>query len=199
MSTIVFPTLPGLEWSVNRTPVFATEIKSGENLREVSAPLYKNGLYEYDMSYAFLREGPGFAELTEIQSLFLAMRGSYDDFLFTDPNDNSATDVQIGTGNGTNTTFILARNTGPSNFEAIGRLNSLTNIKVNNVVVDSSDYNFSAPNIIIFDTAPVNGEVVTATFTYYFVCRFNEDAHEYEEFCHKLYNLKNLTLRSVFV
>jgi hypothetical protein len=197
MSTIVFPALPGLSWSVYRKPTFATIVRKSDSNREVTAKMNSRCFYEFELNYEFLKFKNGATDLTQIQSLFLKMRGDYDTFLFEDPNDKSVTLSQIGTGNGTNRVFVLGRNTGPSFFEAVGYLNTITGVYLNGVLQSGGSYTFTAPNIITFNTAPGNGVVVTATFTYYYVCRFKDNLHQYEQFMNHLMKLRSVKFKSV--
>lgn len=197
MSSIVFPALPGLEWSVTRRPTFVSLQRSSDSLREIYDAAQTRCLYEFELSYSFLRNKNGATDLQQIMGLFLTMRGDYDTFLFEDPNDKSATAVQIGTGNGTNKAFTLGRNTGPSNYEAIGYLNTLTGVYLNGTLQSGANYSFVAPNIINFNTAPGAGVVVTATFTFWYVCRFLSASHSYEQFLYNLHTLKSCKFKSV--
>lgn len=197
MSSLVFPALPGLSWSVMRTPTFSVQVRTSDSQRETATIIMDKCYYSIELSYEMLRQGGTYDELQQIEGLFLTMRGSYDNFKFDDPNNNTVMNGVIGTGNGTNKAFVLARNTGPSYYEAIGLVNQIANVKINGVTINPADYSLSLPNVIVFDTAPPNGHVVTATFTYYYLCRFGEDQHEYEQFMYRLYQLNQMTLKTV--
>lgn len=197
MSSIVFPALPGLEWSVVRKPTFVSLSRSSDSLREIYDAAQTRCLYQFELSYSFLRNKNGATDLQQIMGLFLTMRGDYDTFLFEDPNDKSATLSQIGTGDGSNKAFTLGRNTGPSNYEAIGYLNTLTGVYLNGTLQPGSNYQFVAPNVILFNTAPGAGVVVTATFTFWYVCRFLDDSQNYNQFLSNLYELKSCKFKSV--
>jgi hypothetical protein len=64
-------------------------------------------------------------------------------------------------------------------------------------LVDPADYTVTMPNVVAFDTAPPVGSAATASFNFYFVCRFVEDASEYTKFMDKLWNLSELGFRSI--
>jgi hypothetical protein len=54
--TAIFPTLPGLGWSVSKTPRFATRIQravSGRELRVVEQP---NPIWTWTLTYTLLRD-----------------------------------------------------------------------------------------------------------------------------------------------
>ena len=53
-----------------------------------------------------------------------------------------------------------------------------------------------APSVT-FATAPAAGVAVTADFDWYFLCRFDDDSEDVEEFMATLYTLQSLKLRTV--
>lgn len=113
MSNAVFPVLPGLKWGVVRHPSFSTTKKKAVNGREYRAANMIYPEYVYKLSYEFLRDlRSGVDELRTLEGFFLSRYGSYDSFLWTDPDDNSVTAQQIGTGDGTTTAFQLVRSWG---------------------------------------------------------------------------------------
>lgn len=67
----------------------------------------------------------------------------------------------------------------------------------NGTLVNFADYALSAPNEVIFDSAPANGHALTVSTSYFFQCRFEEDEQEYEEFMQNLYTLQSCTFRSI--
>jgi len=60
----------------------------------------------------------------------------------------------------------------------------------------ASEVSITLPNQIVFATAPASGVVVTADFDYYFVCRFDDDKLETNEFAQRLYELQKVTFSS---
>lgn len=64
-------------------------------------------------------------------------------------------------------------------------------------LVNAADYTVTMPNVVAFDTAPADGSTAYASFHFYFVCRFVEDASEYTKFMDKLWNLNELSFRSL--
>lgn len=192
-----YPVLPGLGFSVIRRPVFGSLIRTSPSLREVGSLKVSSPLKEFELTYEVLRASASLPELQQLEELFLLSRGSYDYFLFTDPIDNAVTASQIGTGDGTNTTFVLGRNVGPSYYEAISYLDQLTSLTLAGSAVDPSAYTFVAPNILQFNTAPAAGQVLLAGFTHAYLCRFSEDEITYEQFCSNLYSVGSVKLKQV--
>lgn len=197
MSSLVFPTLPGQSWSVVRQPLFSVTLRQAPNFREAREIIMTQCFYEFELSYDMIRNKSGYTELDQIAGLFLTMRGGYDYFRFTDPNDFSITAGSLGIGDGINKVFIFARATGPSYYEAIGYLNTLTGVYINGVLQSPSSYVITQPNVLTFNSAPANGATITATFTYYFLCRFLDDSQQYDQFCSTMYELNQVRLKSV--
>ena len=62
---LIFPTLPGLAWSVTKTPTFQTRIQRAASGRESRALDYPYPLWQFALVYDFLRDDPaaGYDEL----------------------------------------------------------------------------------------------------------------------------------------
>lgn len=60
-------------------------------------------------------------------------------------------------------------------------------------------YEITLPNMVTFDVAPDVGAPITASFQYYFVCRFMEDQMDFEKFADKLWNLQQCEFRSLII
>src|SRR3984957_9762470 len=117
--TAIFPTLPGLGWSVSKAPRFATRIQravSGRELRVVDQP---NPIWTWTLTYSMLRDahdtraasgsGVGYDELRTLVGFFLQQQGAFQPFLFDDPTDDTASAQALGTGDGSATVFRLLR------------------------------------------------------------------------------------------
>jgi hypothetical protein len=61
----------------------------------------------------------------------------------------------------------------------------------------SSGWTLTAPNSLVFATAPASGAAIAASFAYAFVCRFDDDAAEFEQAMQNLWRLDSLKFRSV--
>lgn len=64
-------------------------------------------------------------------------------------------------------------------------------------LVDPADYTITLPNLLVFDTAPADDVIVSASFQFYFACRFVEDQMDFEKFMDKLWNLQQCNFKSV--
>src|SRR6516164_543651 len=108
---LVFPTLPGLAWSVTKTPTFQTRIQRAASGRELRALDYPYPLWQFALVFDFLRDNPtaGYDELRTLMGFFMLCQGAFGTFLFQDPSDFQVSGQQIGTGNASTSIFQLQR------------------------------------------------------------------------------------------
>jgi uncharacterized protein (TIGR02217 family) len=213
--TAIFPTLPGLGWSVSKAPRFATRIQravSGRELRVVDQP---NPIWTWTLTYSMLRDehdtraasglGFGYDELRTLMGFFLQQQGAFQPFLFDDPTDDTVSAQAIGTGNGSTTVFQLVRSMGVAlpggGFaEPITAPNVVSAIYFDGIVQSASEYGVDpTTGLITFTAPPPAGQLITADFTYYFRVRFADDTADFENFLYQLWALKQVKLQSVFV
>jgi hypothetical protein len=94
LTMLVYPTLPGLTYTVLKAMDFDTLSNSSPNKYEVRLPQTINPLWSWELIYDFIRDLPfgSFTTVSELRTLldfFLFQSGSAGDFLFLDPDDNS--------------------------------------------------------------------------------------------------------------
>ncbi len=213
--TAIFPALPGLGWSVSKTPRFATRVQravSGRELRVLDQP---NPIWTWTLTYSMLRDkndtrapsgpGAGYDELRTLMGFFLQQQGSFAPFLYDDPTDDQATAQPIGTGDGSATSFQLVRTMGVSlpggGFsEPVTAPNTLSAIYFNGVRQSASAYSLDpSTGLVTFVAPPPASQLVTADFSYYFRVRFADDSADFENFLYQLWALKQVKFQSVFV
>lgn len=113
MSNEIYPTLPGLTFGVQRNVLAPpVTIKTTPSQREYRARDATLPRYRYTLGYEFLRSAAAWAELQTLVGFFNRHGGSFDDFLFEDPDDHTATAAAFGIGDGTTTAFQLLRSFG---------------------------------------------------------------------------------------
>src|SRR6185312_5149809 len=107
MSNSIFPTnIRGLSIQTVKTPEFRNipqEAPNGYTTRVANAA---NPIWHFHLEYNYIYDGylspnnmQSYAPYTDIQYFmgwFMAMRGTFDDFLFTDPTDFSAGGIRGG-------------------------------------------------------------------------------------------------------
>ena len=202
---LIFPTLPGLAWSVTKSPTFQTRIQRAVSGRELRALDYPFPLWQFTLVFDLLRDKPaaGYDELRTLMGFYMLCQGAFGTFLFPDPSDDRVTGQQIGTGDATTTVFQLRRTMGAElpggGFpEPIVAPNVVEAIYLDGIVQDSADYSVDpSTGLVTFTMAPHSGLIVTADYSYYFRCRFIDDSYAFENFMYQLWRLKKLTFISV--
>jgi len=203
VSTEKLPLAPGLTWSVHVAPKFNTRVAGHVSGREIRTAWQQYAIYDFTLSFDVLN-GDAAQEIQTLMGFFLARQGQYDTFLLdlgavTQNSADSYVTLGVqGVGDGVSTVFPLMRTVGGTS-EPVGYVFSadLAAVYVAGVLQDPMSYSYATPNILTFNTAPTSGSQITATFRYYFVCRFAADAQDFEEFMANLWTLHELKLISV--
>jgi uncharacterized protein (TIGR02217 family) len=205
--TAIFPVLPGLGWSVTKTPRFTGRIQNAVSGRELRVLDQLNPIWTWTLTYSLLRDkwdaraaigpGIGYDELRTLAGFFLQHQGTFRPFLFDDPTDNIVTDQILGTGDGGVRAFQLVRSMGGF-AEPITAPNVVSAIRFNGVRQGPAGYAVdSETGLVTFATPPPASHVIAADFTYRFRVRFAEDSAEFENFMYQLWQLKQIKLQSV--
>ena len=203
VSTEKFPLSAGLTWSVHVAPKFKTRVADHVSGREIRTAWQQYALYDFTLTFDFLR-GDSTQEIQTLQGFFMARQGQYDTFLLDlgavtqNTADSHVTMGAQGTGDGVTTIFTLMRAVGEA-AEPVGYVfgADLSAVYVAGTLQDPASYSFSSPNTLTFNTAPASGSQITASFRYYFVCRFAADTQDFEEFMANLWTLHELKLVTV--
>src|SRR4051794_4732760 len=205
--TAIFPTLPGLGWSVTKTPRFAGRVQNAISGRELRVLDQANPIWTWTLTYSLLRDkwdvraaagpGIGYDELRTLAGFFLQQQGTFRPFLFDDPTDNAVADQVVGTGDGSTRAFQLVRSMGGF-AEPITAPNVVSGVRCNGMRQHSASYTIDGETgLITFTTPPAAGQVVVTDFTYRFRVRFAQDSAEFVNFMYQLWQLKQIKLQSV--
>jgi uncharacterized protein (TIGR02217 family) len=199
VSLPTFPILPGQGWSVVKTPTFSTRVASHSSGREARVGLYAHALFAFDLTFDALDSSGANAglqaqSLQTLMGFWLSCGGQLGAFLYADPTDNAATNQVIAIGDGSSTTFTFGRAIG-GYFEPVSYVTSVSNVTISGVATTA--YTWTAPNTIVFATAPASGAAIAASFAYAFQCRFLDDQAEFENFMSGLWRAKSLKFRQV--
>lgn len=206
MSEEVFPTLPGLTYSVVKSTNWATRFQRSVSGIERRTTDYNNPIWNFTLILSLLRDFPygSYDPVTELRTLmdfYNSRQGAFDTFLYTDLSDDRVMTQQIGVGDGTNLIFQLVRQLTPGGFiENIIAPNAIENLYDNGTPISSADYtvNFDT-GVVTFGAghAPAATHIITWTGTFYFRVRFTNDNMDFEEFYHNFWELKQLKLTSI--
>lgn len=199
MSDAVFPSLPGITWSIVKTPVFSTAIKKAKSGREDRIAYYDAPMCRWSIPFAFLRDrmttqNPSgvYAELKRLMGFFYARRGRFDSFLFEDYTDHIATDQGFGTGDGHTRTFQLGRSMGAQFFEPIENIKGGPVVKISGV--PTTAFTLGSTGIVTFSTAPAAGAALTWTGEFYYRCRFDTDEQDFTQMMHNIWEIDELPI-----
>lgn len=183
MSDAVFPTLPGLSWSVFKEPRLNSKVQTAADLSELRLQLASTPVYKVRLTYDVLRDTALHDELRTLGGFFLARGGKYDSWLFSDPSDSNVSQQVFGYGDGVTANFSLIRSFGEFN-ERVSNVNAITSVRVANT--PTSSYTVSA-GVVTFDSPPESAAVLDWTGSYYYRCRFAQDSQEFENFMRRLW------------
>ena len=214
----IFPALPVVGFPVRKSPIFtAWEHKSVSGMQyQTARQIYPN--WDFQLQYgdsAWLREqtqnnpiytaNSPFREFEAISQLFLSCLGSYGEFWYDDPEDNSRAGQVIGLGDGSTTIFRIMRTWG---FGPLARLEPVGGVSLgqpitvyfNNVSQSSSLYTITndlTGSHLNFSSAPGAGVVITMDFSFYFRCRWKDDNQQYDQWATNLWQYGHCEFRSV--
>ncbi len=194
----VFPAVPTLGWSVHYSPIFSTGAALHVSGREVRAAKYVSPLWEIELNFDLLRVVSPNTELEEVIGFFEDCAGEATSFYFEPPTLSPLAAQAIGIGDGSTTTFPFTVSLGAATLSPAG-VATVSAVYLNGAA-QSSGYVVNATPLapsVTFATAPASGVAVTADFHWYFLCRFDDDSEDLEEFMAALYALRSLKLRTV--
>jgi len=205
MSSAVFPTLAGIGWDIERSPEWNTTVQENSSGLETRIPKQTYPRYVWSLTFDVLRQGVvhgvAYAEFAQLMGFYNARQGRFDSFLYTDVDDNAATNQVIGAGDGTTKTFQLVRAFGGF-VEPVLAPNVVSAVKLNGVTQSGGAYTVSnwgatTPGVVTFTTAPAAGVSVSASFTYYWPCRFDDDSVLFAKFMSAMYSGRKLSFKSL--
>lgn len=216
MSNSIYPSLPGLTYSVFKTPEFSTLVQRSVAGLEVRIAQMRNPLWTFKLQYEFLRDGLNPSELKTLLGFFLARQGNYDDFLFSDPDDNGVSNQQLeltqdAAGNWVSPIARVMGYAADTFAEDIVALDPVNNSGIQVwddgvLKLRNSDYVVQGPGLALpsgsrsglyvkwTDYTPTGP--VTASYEFFFRVRFKEQSTEFEKFMDLLWANQQVELVS---
>lgn len=214
----IFPPLPA-GFPIKVSPLMDTTVGTVKSLREMRVPNRVFPLWDIEILFEELRDKTQnqqpyvpFAAYTQYEQLveyWLMMYGQTNVFAFDCFWDNSRLNQPIGTGDGVASAFTIYRTwsagaagTGVKNIAPVGAVNTVFEVRLDNVVVDPTLYYTSGNTIFFIDATgapspPGVGVVISMTFSFYYLCRFVEDEQDFEEFSLNRWTVRSLKFRAV--
>ena len=202
----VYPTLPGLAYSVLWEPQFSNmpTAKSASGA-ELDLGLASTPLHLFTLTYNFLRDRFGETEFKALMGFFLAAGGNLGRFLFKNPDDCCVKQQFIATTDGSAHTWQLVRTFGDglnSATEPVGYvdLTQPFNVYLDGVLQPADTYSVAttAPvnQVLDFNGTPSAGQKITVDMTYFYYCKFSTANLSFEKFMNQLWQLKKIELQS---
>ena len=174
--------------------MWATQSADSASGRQYTTGKMLYPLWKFKLPYEVIRDQVGAADLATLVGFINARRGRLDDFLYLDPGDNTATAQAFGTGDGTTKTFQLLRTYGGVN-EPIGGCNTGTAVIYVNGTPTAVTFD-SSQSIVTFATVPSVAAALTWSGTFYFRCRFTNDAQTFKNMMQGLWNNGGIEFRT---
>jgi uncharacterized protein (TIGR02217 family) len=195
----VFPALPGQGWSVKETPTNSTLIAAHASGREVRSALWVNPLRQFEFVFDGLASNAAYPGLYArskqmLLDVYVAAQGQFGTFIYTNPSDCTAKGAALGTGDGSTTAFAARRQL-IATWEPVPAVTYLDAVYLDGA--PQSGWSLRPPASIVFAAPPAAGLVVTADFSFGWVCRFLTDALEFEEFMSNLHTVRSVKARQV--
>lgn len=192
MSNAIFPTLAGLGWNILKVPEFNTKVQRSVNLSELRASFSNAPIYNYTLHFDLLRDDVTHNEVKNLIGFFLARYGSWDSFLYSDPDDSEVAGQALGIGDGAETAFQLVRSYG-AQTENVCNIETITEVTVANT--PTGNFTASSTGLITFTAAPAANAVIAWTGSYYHRCRFTADTQDFNQFMRQLWEVRSLEFR----
>ena len=196
MSQAIFPKLPGLTWGITRTPVWSTQVQTSSSGREMRAAYWSYPIWRYSLKYELLRADAR-QELQQLVGFFNARKGSFENFLFDDPDDNKAVEQAFGVTVAGHLHYQLARSYGGV-IEPVLAPKPGAVLKANGTVLNPGEhYTLGDDGRVTLNVAPAPGYVLTWTGGFWWRCRFTDDSTSFEQFMHRLWSAQRIEFQTV--
>ena len=145
-----------------------------------------------------LRSDAAHLEMQAIAGFYASMGGRATPFWFAPPNLSNVTGQLLGQGDGTTTSYRFTLTIGERFDRGRRRLQRLRRLSRRRPAAhDGWSFSSAYPPTVTFVSAPPAGAVVSADFGALWLCRFADDALDFEEFMTMLFELRTLRLTAV--
>jgi uncharacterized protein (TIGR02217 family) len=197
----VFPNLPGQTFMVNKGPSWTSTVKKAASGRLVRGSLQSAPIWQFKVAYEYLRDrAPTTSELRNLLAFFNGQQGQFGSFYFLDPYDNAVAGQEVAVADGVSTSYQLSRTVGLGTaypfVEPVYGVVGVPQVFLNGVQATSAGA--GAFGTVSFPTAPAQGQVITWTGQFYFLCHFTQDTLQPAQMVKDLWSLDDgLTFESL--
>ena len=133
-------------------------------------------------TFSISLKGRSDTDIDEIWAFYKAREGSYDTFYFVNPNENPVSGEDVGTGDGTTTSFTLDNFPLPSGEPTAVTVGGSAQVEGVNYTVTR------ATGVLAFTSVPGPGDAISATYNFARSVRFMDSQLSRELFNYKVYN-----------
>ena len=135
MGNLVYPVLPGLTFGNTRSPGYNTGLQAALSGKESRIAYQQYPLMTFELQYELLRDYVTVSDLKALSGLFMACKGKWDTFLFSDPAFNAVAAMQFATTDGVSNSYqitVTYQNAGgPGGAELIQNFNGVPALSLN--------------------------------------------------------------------
>lgn len=203
----IYPTLKGLGFNVKWKPQFFNmPTQTTASGADIDLGLASTPLHDFVLTYDVLPDRLGDLDFKTLMGFFLMMRGTLGRFLFLNPDDHCSRNEAIATTDGVNSLFgPLQRTYGANGYtstEPVGYVDTTRpfNLYANGVLQDPSSYTLVQTTPcdvqVKFSTTPSAGLALTCDLSYFYYCKFPDNANTFEKFMHQLWLLSQINIHS---
>jgi hypothetical protein len=189
----VFPDLPGLEYPLKRTARWARREYKSASGRSLRSTYWSWPVWEFSLSFEFLRDGYGYDEMQQLVAFFNSRYGPTVEFLFRDDAGFLLADQTFGVGDGVRTQFALTRTVGGIS-EPVGAA-IVQQIKV--AAAATTAFTLLNDRVIQFNVAPALGAQLKWSGYYWLRCVFSDESLTFEKFTSWLHSSKTVKIETV--
>ena len=194
-------------WPVGREPTWKTQKHEAISGKTTTLGLWTFPRRAFSLQFDVLQAVLPWQEWQQLESFFNAVMGGALPFFYQDPNDYTVTGQGLGTADGATALWPFVRTLpGPISFvEPIQAVNGATvNVYLDGVLqAVNTNYTLATTTplgttyAVEFNLPPAAGQVITADFQFYWLCRFDDDTASFSNFMSQFFELKKLKFTTV--
>lgn len=207
MSGQLYPSIPGLTPEVVRSYSWDTGKQRAKSGKRSAISYRAYPLVHFELKYELLDDSVIPSQLKSLVGLHNQMLGSWDTFLFTDPDFNTITSAVpqfFGTSTGSTSTryqliSFFENSGGPGTAEMVQNLNGAPVLYDNGTPISATHYSIDPTGGITFSSSPTTGHTLTWSGSFYYRCEFDEDEIPWKKFANKWWSADKVAFTSIFL